>query len=384
MSKKDAQQTASQRKGVFQELASADVKLVSLLVDGGEYLRTSRRFLRNASGWFRCVPEDGEFVPRRAVAFMLQGILVAFVVFTFAHVIPSSIAQFVATQYATAVESSESVTRLIARVEHVKRALPGDLREAWLSRSELLLVLKVLPEDRYQALIARITTLSTNNPDQLRMAIVAPQSPGVLSSGRAYVAGFFLSLNDFVGPMLLGVTQITGAGAKHEFRPYVAWFLQSLVSWYFACLAITWGLKSEGVTQSKHVVFWMGAYVVGFFSPFFEVLRLFLQLYLSATLASYVNEASILMFSTMKTNIADVTGGVFPFENLILGCVRIGVAIVFFLLAARAMSINMQSHFAVGSGKAWTTAAIGIGFGLAVAEGVTALLRIVLVPTGLI
>jgi hypothetical protein len=91
------------------------------------------------------------------------------------------------------------------------------------------------------------------------------------------------------------------------------------------------------------------------------------------------------MLSTAPpSGLAEVSGGIFPYENLALGTVRIVVALLVIGMAIGISSAGLRSVFHVSKTRAIAASASGVFLGLGVTEGAMRIIAIILAPTGLL
>jgi hypothetical protein len=91
------------------------------------------------------------------------------------------------------------------------------------------------------------------------------------------------------------------------------------------------------------------------------------------------------MLSTAPpTGLAEVSGGIFPYENLALGTVRIIMALSVLGMAIGVLSVGLRSVFHVSKTRAIEASAGGVFLGLGVTEGAMRIIAIILAPTGLL
>jgi hypothetical protein len=294
---------------------------------------------------------------------MLQGISLAFLIFTASWSLPRVVAGYAATHGGSSLEAYRE------RLQLLNRTLPADLTKMWREQEELMLALRVLPEPRFRHMLERLADLKQSNPELLTIAMDGSLARGERFGGRGYILTFFLALDPGSGPFLHDSWQLTSIGPKRELPPHVDFLLRNILLWYLTGFLVSRLLQ----TGDRRTPFAMAAFLVGFLSPLYQAYTTIVHLYLAATLPAYIRHASL-----------GVLGGVFPFENLLLAAARtIGPALLVGFAVA-ALAAGLQSAGAVSRNRAWTAAALGTGLALGFAEAATFLLTLILAPTGLL
>jgi hypothetical protein len=370
--------------GVLSELAETSTGIKSLLVTFPSYARQWWQLLTSPIRSFR-VPQaaaDGEL--RARIAFLLQGLIIGFIVLTMGRALPQSIATFSASNLPLVSGSAADVRRYAQRVDAVGQALPRDLTSSWFRQGELMLAVRVLPEERFTVLLARLRGLAEENQDLLARAIDGSLAGPERFGGRGYLLSFFGALNPRTGPLLYQTYRITGAGPRYELPPYVDFLLRSVLVWLLVCAVITWLLPAQPADIDTRTVFAVGALLWGFLAPLYELVHTLLRFYLAATLPAFVPAAAQLMSESAPPSLVALSGGVFPYENLGLVAVQAGVALGLSLYALTALAVGLRAGFHVSTARAVAATAIGLGVGLGLTELTARIVVLVLAPTGLL
>ena len=348
----------------LKELAEAEIKLSTLILDFGSYKRRFARIWKSPLGFFRSF-DAGEL--KQSVTFMLQGISLAFLIFTASWSLPRAVAGWAATQ-APLIFGSQSDDNLYReRLQLLNRTLPADLTKTWREQEELMLALRVLPEDRFRLMLERLADLKQNNPELLTIAVDGSLARGERFGGRHYILTFFMALDPQRGAWLHDTWQLTSIGMKRELPPHVDFLLRNLLLWWLT------GFLVSRFAGDRRTTFAMAALLVGFLSPLYQAYTTLVHLYRAATLPAFIRHASL-----------DLLGGVFPFENLLLAAAKAVGPALLVGFAVAALATGLQSACGVSRDRAWTAAVLGTGLALGLAEAATFLLTLVLAPTGLL
>jgi hypothetical protein len=359
----------------LKELAEAEIKLSSLILDFGSYKRRFSRILKSPLGFFRGferVERADAAELKQSVTFMLQGISLAFLIFTASWSLPRVVAGYAATQVPLIGGSRSDLDAFRERLQHLNRTLPADLMKTWREQEELMLALRVLPEPRFRHMLERLADLKQSNPELLTLAIDGSFAHGERFGGRGYILTFFLALDPGSGPFLHDTWQLTSIGPKRELPPHVDFLLRNILLWYLTGFLVSRLVR----TGDRRTPFAMAAFLVGFLSPLYQAYTTIVHLYLAATLPAYIRHASL--------GVIGGVGGVFPFENLLLAAARMIGPALLVGFAVAALAAGLQSAGAVSRNRAWTAAVLGTGLALGFAEAATFLLTLILAPTGLL
>jgi hypothetical protein len=368
---------------VFRELAGAQIKL-STLLDFPDYARRFVEILKSPVGFFRTFSGAGKSEFKSGITFMLQGITVSFVIFTMGWALPRTIANFVATNVTLISGSQAGLATYIQRVQDINRTLPPDLAKAWREQGELMLVTRAVSADGFNALRQRIGALAQEDPELLKLAIDGSLTHGDRFGGRGYLLTFFSALDPVKGKLLHQTYQLVYAGPQYQLQPHLDFLLRTVLFWYLTCFAAARVLRISQVARDDKTVFEVGAYLLGFLNPLFQAFDALVHFYLAATLPLYVSKASDLMTGAGGIELMQLSGGVFPYENLILGTVRIVAWLVFAAVAATLLATGIQSAYRIGKAKALAIGSLGLAIGLGATEVLTGLVVLILAPTGLL
>jgi len=353
----------------LKELAEAEIKLSTLILDFASYRRRYSRILKSPLGFFRRFERADAAQLRQGVTFMLQGITLAFLVFTASWSLPRAVAGYAATHAPLIGGSRNELAALRGRLQRLNETLPADLTQTWREQEELMLALRVLPEPRFRLLLDRLADLKVSNPELLTLAVDGSLARGERFGGRGYILTFFLALDPGRGALLHDTWQLTSVGPKRELPPHVDFLLRNLLLWYLTGFLVSRLVR----TADRRTPFAVAACLVGFLSPLWQAYTTLVHLYLAATLPAFIRHASLGLF-----------GEVFPFENLLLAAVRTIGPAVLVGFAVAALAAGLQSACGVSRNRAWTAAALGTGLALGFAEAAMFVLTLILAPTGLL
>jgi len=272
----------------------------------------------------------------------------------------------------------------VRRVQQITRALPPDVAKDWRAQGELMLLVRALPEDRFKRLLTRLAELARQNPELLKDAISGALTHENRFGGRNYVVTFFSALDPQTGPLLHQTHQVVAAGPRYKLQPHMEFFLRTMLLWYVTCYVIARLLPTLRDSGKKTIVFGLGAYLTGFLTPLVESFHALVHVYLAATLPTYIRQASSILTGTAGPTLALASGGIFPYENLMLGLIRATAVCVFAGVAAAALAVGIQRACQVSRSRSWAVAGAGLGFGLGMTEGMVGLAVLILAPTGLL
>jgi len=353
----------------LKELAEAEIKLSTLILDFASYRERFSRIWKSPLGYFRRFERADAAALRKSVTFLLQGISLAFLVFTASWSLPRWVAGYAATQLPLIAGSKTDHDAYRARLQALNRTLPPDLTQTWREQEELMLALRVLPEDRFRLLLDRLAALKQENPELLTLAVDGSLAHGERFGGRNYILMFFGALDPVGGPLLHDAWQLSSIGMKRELPPHVEFLLRNLLLWLLA----GWLVARLAGAKDRRTPFAIAACLVGFLSPLYQAYATLVHLYLAATLPAFIRHASL-----------SLLGGVFPLENLLLVAVGLLGPALLAGYAVTALAAGLRSAGAVSKDRAWMAAALGAGLALGFAEVAMFLLRLVLAPTGLL
>ena len=302
---------------VLTEIAGAELTLKTLLLDLPGYVREYRAILRAPSAYFSRLAGTGRATRRRGVAFMLQGIAVAFVILTIGWTVQELGGRAVAANPALLPGDFER------RVDRVRSVLPGPLADEWFKQSELVLITRAIPEARFERVVDRLRELAQSAPAELELAVRGAARGEAAARGRGRIVELFLTL-DARNAARLGraerLTRMTVAPLLSGYRakPHVDFLLRSLLFWCVACWVIARALRGIAAGRDAGDVFAVGASVVGFVGPIAQALGLVGAVYAVVTLPAAVLTVSEDLMANESPRLAQLSSGIFPFENLIL------------------------------------------------------------------
>src|SRR5262249_51369868 len=267
---------------------------------------------------------------------------------------------FVATNVTLISGSQTGLASYIQRVQDINGTLPPDLAKAWREQGELMLVTRAVPADAFNALRQRIGVVAQEDPELLKLAIDGSLTHGDRFGGRGYLLDFFSALDPVQGKLLHQTYQLAYAGPQYHLQPHLDFLLRTLLMWYLTCFAAGRVLRVSANGRDDKPLFVAGAYLVGFLNPLVQGFDALVHFYLAAALPLYVSKASALMTGTGGIELTQLSGGVFPYENLILGTVRIVVWLAFAAVAATGLGLAIQSAYRIGRAKALAIGTLGL------------------------
>ena len=377
-------QHASRTSGsVVSALADTSVNLKSWLLTLPEYGRRWADIFRSPIEFFRAPPVTTDADFKKSIAFLLQGVTLSFIVLTMGRALPQSIATFAAVNLPLISGSRMDLIQYAQRVDAIGQALSPELRRSWLQQGELMLAVRVLPEERFTVLLERLRELSTEKADLLSLAIDGSLMQAERFGGRAYLLSFFTALNPHAGPLLYQSYQVAYAGPRYALQPHVEFLLTTLLFWYLAC-AIAARLLPLATGSARHAVFAVGALVCGFLYPLYQAFNTLLRFYLAVTLPIYIPMASQVLSEPPPPGLLEFSGGVFSYENLMLALVQVIVSLALLGAAASALTMGVRAVIPVSKQRAVTASIAGLVLGLGATEAAMRLLVVILVPTGLL
>jgi hypothetical protein len=379
----NGQQPSHATGSVLSELADTSVNLKSWLLTLPEYGRRYAGILRSPIDFFRAPPVATEAAFKRSIAFLLQGITLSFIILTMGRALPQSIATFAAVNVPLISGARTDLVEYTERVDAIGRTLSPELRRRWLQQGELMLAARVLPEEQFKVLLGRLGELSRDKADLLSLAIEGALTPAERFGGRGYLLSFFTALNPHAGPLLYQTYQVAYAGPTYTLQPHVEFLLGTLLFWYLGCsiLARVLRLPAGG---ARHMVFAIGALLCGFLYPLYQAFNTLLRFYLAVTLPIYVPMASQVLSTTTPPRLLDLSGGVFPYENLALVLVQAIVWLALLGVAAWALTVGVRAVIPVSKSRTVAASVAGLVLGLGLTEGAMRLLVVILAPTGLL
>jgi hypothetical protein len=374
-----------QGTSVLAEVAAAEMKLRTLLLDIPAYARQFREIFHSPVRYFRLLDYVSKSIFRKSIAFMLQGVTLSFVILTMGWAMPQSLASFLATNVPLVFGTRKDLADYSRRIQELRKALPSSLASEWFRQGELMLAVRTLPEDRFQRMLDRLRDLSEKNPDLLESAIKGSLIYGGRFGGRGYVLSFFMALDPRMGALLQQTRQIVDIGPKYELKPHVDFLLRAILLWYLTCYAVSLFLpKAQSGGGETSAAFVIGAYLLGSLGPVFQAFRTLVNLYLAVVLPKYIEKASLLLQNPAASDLGLVTSGVFPFENLLLAVVNMAVPLAVVVFAVLAFVNGIKTAREISETRAWTAACLGMSIGLGLTEAAAHLAVMVLAPTGLL
>jgi len=363
-------------------VAAAEIKLRTLLLDLPTYGRELAAVARAPLGYFARAGARGDPL-KRAVAFMLQGITLGFVLLTMGTALPELLTRVVALN--PMVVSPE----YLARSRAVQAALPPALAETWFEQSELILITRVVPDAHFRLVIDRLRALAKDEPAVLELAVRGRVGERPRSAGRARVTEFLLALDPRMGRLWHETGQITrGMVAdvlpRYRLKPHVDFLIRNALAWYVACALIAVGLAARTRPPGKAPVFALGARLVGVLAPAVQALVAVGALYPVATLPAYVTLMSAWALEGSPGPLGLFSHGVVPFEILLLVVARGLLWLGPTVFAIAAFSAGVRAAYQVSRRQAVMVAAVGVLVALAAMDVAAGLVALVLAPTGLL
>jgi hypothetical protein len=379
----NGQQPSPATGSVLSELADTSVNLKSWLLTLPEYGRRYAEILRSPIDFFRAPPVTTEAAFKRSIAFLLQGITLSFIILTMGRALPQSIATFAAVNVPLVSGARTDLVEYTQRVDAVGQTLSPELRRRWLQQGELMLAVRVLPEERFKVLLGRLGELSREKADLLSLAIEGALTPAERFGGRGYLLSFFTALNPHAGPLLYQTYQVAYAGPTYMLQPHVEFLLGTLLFWYLGCSIMARVLRLPP-SGARSMVFAIGALLCGFLDPLYQAFNTLLRFYLAVTLPIYIPMASEVLSTTAPPRLLDLSGGVFSYENLTLVLVQIIMSLALLGVAAWALTVGVRAVIPVSTSRAVAASVAGLVLGLGLTEGAMRLLVVILAPTGLL
>jgi hypothetical protein len=368
---------------VLAQVADAEIKLRTLILSFPLYVHTFIEILKSPIGTFGKLDYAAADGLKRAVAFMVQGIAIGYVAFVIGLMLPQSIAGWLTTSPPLLTGSVQQLIDYARRIEDVKGALTPALAREWFKQTELMLAVRVLPEEPFQRMLQRVRELSNRNPDYLERAIKGP-SAGERFGGRGYILGFFFALDPLVGGMIEQIEQMTEIGQKYEVKAHIDFLLRATILWLLTCYAVLRFMPSRRDPQKKPGAFIIGAYVMGFLAPLIEGFGALGHTYLAIVLPPYIDKASALLMGQAPAELVQFAGGLFPFENLMLMFAGVAVPAAVLIFALGAFVTGTECVYGISRNRAFAAAGVGLGFGFGMTELVSTMVLAILARTGLV
>jgi hypothetical protein len=265
----------------------------------------------------------------------------------------------------------------------VKSILPPSLIDAWFEQSELLLAVRILPEDKFQRLLERLRELSVQEPRLLEEAIKGTWTFGDRLGGRGYILSFFLDIHPRVIALHRQLPlEMANVGPKYKLQPHVDFLLRTIMLWCVTCYCIA--RFTAAPARDKKSVFVIGAYLTGFLYPIFQASLALLNIYFAMTLPAYIQQAGPLLTNAAIPDLVKLSAGVFPFENLLIVVVKIAIPLLVIGIGMHAFVGGLTRAYQISAKPAWAAVGAGFGIGLGGAEGLSRLITLILAPTGLL
>jgi hypothetical protein len=370
---------------VLAQIAGSEVKLSRLLVDLPGYGRRFHEILREPIGYFRRLNYGDGRALRSAIAFMLQGIMLSFVLVTLGSVAPESLRNYLL------LEGSLPLTNYARRVRELREVLPPAVAEHWFDHKELVLVLRTLPEDRFRRLVSRLRELTERSPDVLEAAIRPPAYLADAFGGRMRVWVLFSALDPGTGTRLAEMHQALrplGTLRRYELKPHIDFLLRSALLWYLACALVSVLMRNRVGPGDQHAPFLAGACLVGFLGPvsqtFVTLLSIAETAYVTHDLPRYVETVSQLFLDGRPVGTPGTPVQVGFSDLLAFTFGRHLVLLTSAGLAMAALVAALRTAYGVSRGRALAVAITGVGIGLLGMQAVGDLLVFLLAPTGLL
>ncbi len=147
------------------QVAGAEIKLQKLIADLPSYGRKFRLIVRSPFDYFRHLDYAAAESPKQGVAFMLQGIALSFVLFTMHWALPQQLVRAYFTAPAFLMfDPPGALVDTATRIQAVRGALPSSLTKDGIKRAELGVVIRALPEESFQHVLARFRAMTESSP----------------------------------------------------------------------------------------------------------------------------------------------------------------------------------------------------------------------------
>jgi hypothetical protein len=363
-------------------VAAAEIKLRTLVLDLPAYGREFAAIARAPLGYFAEAGARGDPL-KRAVAFMLQGITLGFVLLTMSWAVPE-----LATR-AMAVNLMVVSPDYIARTRAVHEVLPPALAEAWFEQSELILVMRVLSDSQFRVVLDRLRALAKDEPARLELIVKGRTGDRPRAVGRARVSEFLLASHPQVGRVWHEAGQLTrgmvaDVAPRFRLKPHVDFLVRNALAWYVGCALVAVVLAAGRRPPGKATIFALGARLVGVLAPAVQALVAVGAIYHVVTLPAFVRLMGAYAVEGTPPSLNLVSGGVVPFEILILVLARVLLGLIATVFAIAALAVGVRAAYQVSTGRAVTAAAVGVLLALAAMDAAAAVVAVVLAPTGLV
>ncbi len=370
---------------LLSQVADAEINLRTLVLGFPQYIRQFLRMLRAPRRHFGELNYAARNSTKNGLAFMLQGITLGFVLLTMGWAAPQSIAHFLATPTPILTPGRAELAEYARRIQELKGVLPPSLAKQWTAHGELMLIVRVLPADRFDVMLDRLRELSEKERDVLEEAIAGTPFGGDRPGGRGYVLGFFLALDPrMVALRHLVPLESVRADSGARLRPHVDFLLRNIILWYLTCYVISRFLSARSGSKDTGAVFVIGAYLVGFLGPLFQAFLTLMNIYSAATLPYFIHTASALLGGVETSGLGRLSSGIFPYENLLLVVANVGARVAVVGMALDAFVNGTLIAYRVPKERAWMAACVGLGISLGAIEMLSGLITGLLAATGLL
>jgi hypothetical protein len=369
-------------ESLLARVAAAEIKLRTLLLDLPAYGRELVAIARAPLGYFEQAGARGDSF-RRALAFMLQGITLGFVLLTMSRAVPELLTRMVALN--PMVVSPE----YFARSRAVQQVLPPALADAWFEQSELILLTRALPEAHFRVVLDRLRALARDEPALLELAVRGGSSVRPRAVGRARVTEFLFALDPQGGRRWHDAGQMTrGMVAdltpRFRLKPHVDFLVRNALTWYLGCALVAALVGARRSPQGTTPVFTLGARLVGSVAPAVQALVVVGAIYYVVTLPAFVKLMSTYAVERTGPSLGLLSPGVVPYEILLLLLARVLLGVIPTIFAIAALSVGLRGAYRLSTRRAVTAAAVGVLFALAVTDLAAGLVSVLLAPTGLL
>ncbi len=201
---------------------------------------------------------------------------------------------------------------------------------------------------------------------------------------RGYVLSLFMALDPNLGTLIQQSRDLASVGTTYELKPHVDFLLRNVLLWAAVGYAVS-RILPPNTDGGRRAVFIVGSYLVGVLGPLFYLAMTLVNAYLAASLPTYVLLVDgIFTGAGDPSNLDQISGGIFPYENLMLLLINLTVPLAIIGVAVGAIAVGIRSASSISRGHAVGAAGFGIAVGLGTIEIVAGLLVLLLAPTGLL
>jgi hypothetical protein len=167
--------------------------------------------------------------------------------------------------------TSRSYHVFAARSREIRGVLPPALATDWFNQSELVLITRQLPEQRFRLMLERLRDLSEKEPEVLELVVKGPSAREHRITSSARIMEFFMTLAPGAGAKFHTADLAMAQWSKYRLQPHVEYLVRNLLFWYVAGLVV-WACMPRTGTPSytRKTAFTVGAYVLGFLAPILE------------------------------------------------------------------------------------------------------------------